>query len=102
MKINYQIFLRMMTDRRAVTVEIPIHPDFINKKVDIEPQNEPQNEIKEQIIRLVNVNNHIRRKEMAERLGYSLSAIKRALVDLKEEKRIVYEGSSKKGHWIVK
>ncbi len=23
-------------DRRAVTVEIPIHPDFINKKVDIE------------------------------------------------------------------
>ncbi len=25
-------------DRRAVTVEIPIHPDFINKKVDIEPQ----------------------------------------------------------------
>ena len=22
-------------DRRAVTVEIPIHPDFINKKVDI-------------------------------------------------------------------
>ena len=24
-------------DRRAVTVEIPIHPDFINKKVDIEP-----------------------------------------------------------------
>lgn len=23
-------------DRRAVTVEIPIHPDFVNKKVDIQ------------------------------------------------------------------
>ena len=86
-------------DRRAVTVEIPIHPDFLKKD---EPQNEPQNELKEQIIRLVNENNHIRRTEMAEKLGCSISTIKRALVDLKEEKRLVYEGSSKKGHWIVK
>ena len=33
-------------DRRAVTVEIPIHPDFINKKVDIEPQKVDIQELK--------------------------------------------------------
>lgn len=86
-------------DRRAVTVEIPIHPDFLNSD---EPQNEPQNKINEKIIELVKENNLISRKEMAEKLGYSLSTIKRALANLKEEERLAYEGSSRKGHWIIK
>lgn len=86
-------------DRRAVTVEIPIHPDFLNRD---EPQNEPQNKISEKIIELVKENNLISRKEMAEKLGCSMSTIKRALANLKEEERLVYEGSSRKGRWIIK
>ena len=86
-------------DRRAVTVEIPIHPDFLNRD---EPQNEPQNKISEKIIELVKENNLISRKEMAEKLGCSMSTIKRALANLKEEERLAYEGSSRKGRWIIK
>ena len=94
-------------DRRAVTVEIPIHPDFLKKgepqnEPQSEPQNEPRNKINEKIIELIKENNHISRKEMAEKLGCSMSTIKRALVNLKEEERLVYEGSSRKGHWIIK
>lgn len=59
-------------DRRAVTVEIPIHPDFLYN-------NEPQNKVKEQIIKLVKENNRISRKEMAEKLNCSMSTIRRAL-----------------------
>ncbi len=82
-------------DRRAVTMEIPIHLDFLKK-------NEPQNKINEKIIELIKENNLISRKEMAEKLGCSLSTIKRALANLKEEEQLVYEGSSRKGHWIIK
>ena len=67
-----------------------------------EPQNEPQNKINEQIIELVKENNHISRREMAEKLGCSMSTIKRALANLKKEERLVHEGSSRKGHWIIK
>lgn len=80
--------------RRAVTVEIPIHPDFLN--------NEPQNSVKEQIIKLIKENNHISRKEMAEELNCSMSTIRRALASLKTEDRLVYEGSSKKGRWLIR
>ena len=90
-------------DRRAVTVEIPIHPDFLNgDEPQNEPQNGPQNKISEKIIELVKENNLISRKEMAEKLGCSMSTIKRALANLKEEERLVYEGSSRKGRWIIK
>ena len=67
-----------------------------------ESQNEPQNKINVQIIEPVKENNHISRKEMAEKLGCSMSTIKRALANLKEEERLVYEGSSRKGRWIIK
>lgn len=88
-------------------MEIPIHPDFLKKgepqnEPQSEPQNEPRNKINEKIIELIKENNHISRKEMAEKLGCSMSTIKRALVNLKEEERLVYEGSSRKGHWIIK
>ena len=90
-------------DRRAVTVEIPIHPDFLNgDEPQNEPQNGPQNKISEKIIELVKENNLISRKEMAEKLGCSMSTIKRALANLKEKERLVYEGSSRKGRWIIK
>lgn len=90
-------------DRRAVTVEIPIHPDFLNRdEPQNEPRNEPQNKISKKIIELVKENNLISRKEMAEKLGCSLSTIKRALANLKEEERLVYEGSSRKKHSIYK
>lgn len=90
-------------DRRAVTVEIPIHQDFLNRnEPQHEPPNEPQNKINENIIELVKENNLISRKEMAEKLGCSLSTIKRALANLKKDERLVYEGSSKKGHWTIK
>lgn len=82
-------------DRWALTVEIPIHPDFLNR-------DEPQNKISEKIIELVKENNLISRKEMAEKLGCSMSTIQRALANLKEEERLVYEDSSRKGRWIIK
>lgn len=82
-----------------MTVEIPIHPDFLNRD---ESQNEPQNKINEKIIELIKESNHISWKEMAEKLGCSITTIKRTLANLKEEERLVYEGSSRKGHWITK
>ena len=45
-------------------MEIPIHPNFLNGD---ESQNEPQNKINVQIIEPVKENNHISRKEMAEK-----------------------------------
>lgn len=94
-------------DRRAVMVEISIHTYFLKKiesrnEPQIEPQNEPQNKINEKIIELVKENNFISRKEMVEKLGCSLSTIKRTLANLKEEERLVYEGSSRKRHCIIK
>lgn len=45
-------------ERRAVTVEIPIHPNFLKKgepqnEPQSEPQNEPRYKINEKIIELV-------------------------------------------------
>lgn len=45
-------------------MEIPIHPNFLNGD---ESQNEPPNKINVQIIEPVKENNHISRKEMAEK-----------------------------------
>ena len=47
-----------------MTMEIPIHPNFLSGD---ESQNEPQNKINVQIIEPVKENNHISRKEMAEK-----------------------------------
>lgn len=39
---------------------------------------------------------------MAEKLGRFMSTIERILANLKEEERLVYKGSSRKGQWIIK
>lgn len=97
-------------ERRAVTVEIPIHPDFLKKAGEPQdgPQNEPQNEpqnrgdFEEAILNLVKEDGHISREEMAKRLNVSLSTVKRAISKLKANGLIEYVGSSKDGHWCIK
>jgi len=41
----------------------------------------------------------IRRQQIAERTGHSDSTIRRNLVKLREEGRIVFEGSPRNGYW---
>lgn len=97
-------------ERRAVTVEIPIHPDFLVEQVDLqnEPQNEPQSEpqrlgaLEEAILNLIRLDGHVTRDEMASQMKVSLSTVKRSINKLKDIGLIEYEGSSKSGYWIIK
>ena len=97
-------------ERRAVTVEIPIHPDFLVEQVDLqnEPQNEPQSEpqrlgaLEEAILNLIRLDGHVTRGEMAIQMKVSLSTVKRSINKLKDIGLIEYEGSSKSGYWIIK
>lgn len=97
-------------ERRAVTVEIPIHPDFLVQQVDIqnEPQNEPKNEpqrvgaLEEAILNLIRQDRYVTRDKMACQMKVSLSTIKRSINKLKDIGLIEYEGSSKSGYWIIK
>ena len=93
-------------ERRAVTVEIPIHPDFLAERA--EPQNEPQNEpqktsdLEKGILKMIRMNGHITRDEMAGELKVSLSTVKRSINKLKASGLIEYVGSSKGGYWVEK
>lgn len=93
-------------ERRAVTVEIPIHPDFLVEQVDL--QNEPQSELQrlgaleEAILNLIRLDGHVTRDEMASQMKVSLSTVKRSINKLKDIGLIEYEGSSKSGYWIIK
>lgn len=97
-------------ERRAVTVEIPIHPDFLieHGEPQNEPQNGPQNEpqntnsVEDVILQLIRMNKHITREEMASQMEVSLSTVKRAINKLKASGIIEYEGPSKGGYWIIK
>lgn len=55
-------------ERRAVTVEIPIHPDFLMEQG--EPQNEPQyaNSVEDAILQLIQMNKYVTREEMASQI----------------------------------
>lgn len=55
-------------ERRAVTVEIPIHPDFLMEQD--EPQNEPQNakSVEDAILQLIRMNKYVTREEMASQI----------------------------------
>ena len=64
-----------------------------------EPQNEPlKNDLQEGIVKLIKENPKITRKEMAIKLGKSVSTIFRIL---KDNPHIKYVGSSKSGHWEI-
>ena len=71
-----------------------------------EPQNEPQhepqkflvNEDEEKIISIIKNNPIVTKKELANKIGKSLSTIKRIL---SSSKRIKYVGTSKNGHWEI-
>ena len=97
-------------ERRAVTVEIPIHPDFLIEQGEPqnEPQNGPQNEpqntnsVEDAILQLIRMNKHVTREEMASQMNVSLSTVKRSINKLKASDLIEYEGSSKNGYWIIK
>lgn len=97
-------------ERRAVTVEIPIHPDFLVEQVDLqnEPQSEPQSEpqrlgaLEEDILNLIRLDGHVTRDKMASQMKVSLSTVKRSINKLKDIGLIEYEGSSKNGYWIIK
>ena len=55
-------------ERRAVTVEIPIQPDFLMEQG--EPQNEPQNanSVEDAILQLIRMNKYVTREEMASQI----------------------------------
>lgn len=93
-------------ERRAVTVEIPIHPDFLIEHSEPQngPQNEPQNtnSVEDVILQLIRMNKHVTREEMASQMEVSLSTVKRAINKLKASGIIEYEGPSKGGYWIIK
>ena len=102
-------------ERRAVTVEIPIHPDFLTEQrsglqhgPQNGPQNEPQNEpgkvgdLEKNILKMIKIDGHITRDEMASRLNVSLSTVKRSINKLKANGTIEYVGSSKGGYWLEK
>lgn len=59
-------------ERRAVTVEIPIHPDFLMEQGEpqSEPQNEPQNanSVEDAILQLIRMNKYVTREEMASQI----------------------------------
>ena len=102
-------------ERRAVTVEIPIHPDFLTEQrsglqhgPQNGPQNEPQNEpgkvgdLEKNILKMIKIDGHITRDEMASRLNVSLSTVKRSINKLKANGTFEYVGSSKGGYWVEK
>ena len=85
-------------ERRAVTVEIPIHPDFLME------QGEPQNatSVEDAILQLIRMNKYVTREEMASQIEVSLSTVKRSINKLKTSGIIEYEGPSKGGYWSIK
>lgn len=81
----------------------PINP-ILNPNLDpnnpvIDP-NDP-NDPDTKIIALIAQNKNITYQELAEKIGYSSSTIKRKIAGLKKEKRIIRIGSTRKGYWEV-
>ena len=94
-------------ERRAVTVEIPIHPDFL-VELQNEPQSEPQSEpqklgiLEEKILSLMRQDEHVTRGKIASQINVSLSTVKRSINKMKDMGVIEYVGSSKNGYWVIK
>lgn len=81
-------------------LNIPLN---INKKD--EPQSEPQSEPQtkeDKLLELIKQNPSINKTEMARLLEVSPSTVKRIINKLKNGNKLDYEGSSRKGMWIIK
>lgn len=50
---------------------------------------------------MIEKNSDITRAEMAERLDMSIGGVKHALRRMSEKGMIHFEGSSKKGYWVI-
>ena len=68
-----------------------------------EPINEPNESWGSDYIVLAQIKNNpvVTQKQMVEKTGLSESTVKRALVKLREEKKIVRIGTKRSGHWKV-
>lgn len=64
--------------------------------------NEPQSEPQTKLLEMISNNPLISKKEIAEKLNVSPSTVKRLITALREQGKLDYEGSSKKGTWIIK
>lgn len=66
-------------ERRAVTVEIPIHPDFLMEQG--EPQNEPQNanSVEDAILQLIRMNKYVTREEMASQIEVYMQKMRKSM-----------------------
>ncbi len=103
-------------DRRALTVEIPIHPDFLPQESDILKTDDTINDtindtIKPEIelskleiklLELLENDNAATRKVIAQKLGCSDRTVSRAINDLINKDVIERIGSRKKGYWLIK
>ncbi|AVL42957.1 HTH domain-containing protein [Streptobacillus moniliformis] len=73
-----------------------------------EGQSEGQNirlgvlERRNKILKLIKENNHITASILKDILGVSKSTIERDISKLREDNKLIYIGSSKKGYWIIK
>ena len=55
----------------------------------------------ERIFRLIQLNPKIRQKEITEKTGISLSAVKRIMAKLQKEGKIKRKGNNRSGEWII-
>ena len=62
-------------------------------------QNVPQKSYEEILIELIKNNPNITRKEMALVIGKTTKTVQRIISN---SSKIVYVGSSKNGHWVIK
>ncbi len=108
-------------DRRALTVEIPIHPDFLPENAHSDNNDTINDTIngkdttndtityentliewESEALALLRENNSCTRKMMADKLGCSESTVSRAIRELLQKGIIERVGSRKSGHWKIK
>lgn len=83
---------------KLANVNYGVNQNDTQNETQNETQKETQKSIEYEIINIIKNNNNITRKEIAEKLGKSLSTIARVIG---ESKKIKYVGSSKAGHWEI-
>ena len=92
-------------DRTTFTVTIPIQPDYYNykykEKTDNETTQKTTQKTRDIILRLIRKNPGISQEEIAGQVGISVDGVKYHIKKLRDEKKIVREGSKKKGKWII-